>query len=283
VDDRPVNEHTEFPRHASLGPDLPKVCRLGLATRGGTDLRAEDAASAIEQGVNYLNWCGKPDGLSRAIAALGVAREKVVIAVQFQARDVQQAGREFERLLDQLNTTHIDILTLYYVESENTWRDLIAAGGVLEYLNRRKEEGLLRRIGLTTHQRKLAAQFAGTGLIDLLMIRYNAAHRGAEEDIFPVTRRLAMPVVTFTGLRWRALLEPTPGDPPGFKPPAAAECYRFCLAHPDVSVALQAPNNRAELNHNLKLLHDWRPPAPVELQALREHGDRVHRCAREFW
>lgn len=280
---RSVNEHTEFPRHAGLGPDLPKVCRLGLATRGGTDLRAEDAARAIERGVNYLNWCGKPDGLSRAIATLGAAREKVVIAVQFQARTPAQAAREFDRLLQQLQTSYIDILTLYYVESEDEWRKLAAAGGVLEFLNRRKEVGLLRRIGLTSHQRKLAAGLARTGLIELLMIRYNAAHRGAETDIFPVARRLAVPVVTFTGLRWRALLDRTPNDTPGFEPPTAAGCYRFCLAHPDVTVALHAPHNRAELDHNLQLLDDWRPPAPDELETIRAHGDRVHRYAREFW
>ena len=48
---------------AELAPNLPRVRRLGLATRGNTHLRPDDVAHAIDRGLNYLNWCGKPDGL----------------------------------------------------------------------------------------------------------------------------------------------------------------------------------------------------------------------------
>ena len=57
---------------------------------------------------------------------------------------------------------------------------------------------------------------ARSGLLDLLMIRYNAAHRGAETEIFPVTDSTSLPVVVYTCLRWGALLQSTPDDPPGF-------------------------------------------------------------------
>src|SRR5205085_1186588 len=82
-------------------------------------------------------------------------------------------------------------------------------------------------LGLTSHQRKLAAETARSGLLDLLMIRYNAAHRGAETDVFPVTDALGLPVVVYTCLRWGALMRSTPDDPPGFVPPRALAWYRF--------------------------------------------------------
>ena len=34
------------------------------------------------------------------------------------------------------------------------------------------------------------------------MIRYNAAHRGAEREVFPVTEALGLPVIAYTALRW---------------------------------------------------------------------------------
>jgi predicted aldo/keto reductase-like oxidoreductase len=92
-----------------------------------------------------------------------------------------------------------------------------------------------------------------------------------------------MPLVTFTGLRWGALIEPTPHDPKGFRPPLATECYRFCLSNPAVSVALMAPDNRGHLEENLRLLDDWRPSEPGETQDLLAYGDRVHQHASEFW
>jgi predicted aldo/keto reductase-like oxidoreductase len=277
-----------------LGANLPDVCRLGLATRGNTHLTAAGVEYAIERGLNYLNWCGKPDGMSEAIAQLGAQRKNVVVDVQFQARTAGKARRELARLLKELRTDYLDIATLYYVESEAEWQEIITEGGAWQALADAKQAGTLRMIGLTSHQRELAAGWAEQPMIgrsgaptqrylDMLMIRYNAAHRGAEEDIFPVTEKLGVPVVTFTGLRWRALLQSTPDDPAGFSPPSAADCYRFCISNPAVSVALTAPNDRADLEANLALLEDWRPLDAAAHEAIRSHGDRVRQHAGKFW
>jgi predicted aldo/keto reductase-like oxidoreductase len=270
-------------RSVVLSPDLPEVCRFGLATRGGSGLRAGDVEAALERGMNYWNWCGHADGMSRAASRLGARRAEVVIAAQLEARTLAEAESGLAELLNALTTDYLDIVTLYYVESQAEWETICGPAGAMEYLRKRKQEGVVRLIGLTSHQRKLAAQWAGTGLLDMLMIRYNAAHRGAETDIFPAAAEAGIPVVTFTGLRWRELLRPTPADPPGFNPSAAAQWYRFCLAHPSVAVALTAPGNRDELEENFDVLEDWQAPGDAQMRSLREHGDRVHRHAGEFW
>ena len=289
-------------RTIHLGPGFPPVCRLGLATRGNTHLRRAAVEHAIENGLRYLNWCGKPDGMSRAIAGLGRQRNDVVVAVQFKSRAADEAEQEFSWILDQLGTGYLDIATFYYVESEAEWGEITGPGGAWDVLAARKRSGALKMIGLTSHQRNLAAGWAetrrpssgaetGTDVnplneqcrLDMLMIRYNAAHRGAESDVFPITRKRSMPVVTFTGLRWSALLKATSDCPGGFEPPSAAECYRFCLANPDVAVALAAPGDRPELEHALSLLGDWRAPAQDSYEAMRAHGDRVRLHAGVFW
>jgi predicted aldo/keto reductase-like oxidoreductase len=262
---------------------MPPVCRLGLATRGGSRLHPKDVEFAIARGLNYLNWCGHEDGLCQTIAALGRERSKVVVAVQFESRGDVEAAREFDGVLAKLRTDYLDIATLYYVEGEEEWQSIISPGGCMKQLLAQKQAGRLRLIGLTSHQRGLAARWAETGLLDLLMIRYNAAHRGAEREIFPLTSRRKLPVVTFTGLRWGALLKSTAEDPPGFQPPLPRDCYRFCLANEHVSVALAAPADRRELEHDLTLLDDWRAPSQAELEAIRRHGDRVKRHADVFW
>ena len=266
-----------------LGPDMPAVCRLGLATRGGSLLTPKDVEFAIARGVNYLNWYGHEDGLCQAITTLARDRSKVVVAVQFQSRCARDGAQEFEDILARLRTDYLDIATLYYVESEEEWQRIISPGGAMKQLVAEKQAGRLRLIGLTSHQRRLAAGWAETGLLDLLMVRYNAAHRGAEREVFPWASRRKLPVVTFTGLRWGALLQATSEDPPGFQPPAPRDCYRFCLANEHVSVALAAPVARRELEQDLALLDDWRAPSEAELQAIRQHGNRVKRHADIFW
>lgn len=271
-----------YARTARLAPGLPEVCRLGLATRGTSKLRAEDVEVALERGINYLNWCGRPDGLSRAVAALGRARKDVVVAAQFRSRTARGAARELDRLLRELDTDYLDVVTCYYVETAEQWRRLLAPDGALSYLARQKEQGRVRLIGLTSHQRRPAASWAASGALDLLMIRYNAAHRGAEQEVFPLTNTRGMPVVSFTALRWGALLKRTPDDPPGFRPPSPADCYRFCLAQPAIAVVLAAPANRGQLEDDLGLLENWNSPSAAELDALQRHGDRVRRHAGPF-
>lgn len=268
-------------RFADL-PGLGRLCRLGLATRGNTSLDAQAVLEAIERGVNYLNWCGHPDGLMQAVGQLGPRRKEVCVAVQLSARRADEARRELDGMLGELGTDYIDVVTYYYVEHRWEWEEILAPGGAAEAMEAARREGMVRAIGLTSHQRPLAADTTKSGRLDLLMIRYNAAHRGAEHDVFPVTSERNMPVVAFTGLRWKALMQPTPADPPGYVVPSALQWYRFVLCQPAVSVALMAPDGTEELRENLRLFDDWRGLSEAEYVQLVEHGDRVRRHAGSF-
>jgi predicted aldo/keto reductase-like oxidoreductase len=271
-------------RSVELGFGMPPVCRLGLATRGNTHLQTEDVLLAWERGINYWNWCGSEDGMSRAVRELGPDRSKVAVAAQIEVDDWSEdtMERELDNRLEQLQTGWLDVVTLYYVESQAEWSTITADEGAINALQNAKADGRLRAIGLTTHQRHLAALWMKTGLLDLLMIRYNAAHRGAETEIFPIAAELDLSVVCFTGLRWGALLETTKDDPPEFEIPPAREWYRFVLSHPSVSVALMAPDDRRELMENLTLLDDWRALSPERREEMKQHGDRVRNTAGPF-
>ncbi len=264
------------------------VCRLGLAARGDSQLSADDVLAALERGVNFWNWPADSegprtrDGMSAAVASLGARRDAVVVCIQFAARTAREAARELRSVLATLGTDYVDVVTFYYVEHADQWRSLIAPGGVLEFCRAAKADGVIRRIGVTSHQRRLAAEMASSGLLDALMIRYNAAHRGAERDIFPVTKAHSIPVIAYTALRWGALLRSTPDDPSGFRVPPAPDWYRFVLDVPAVSVALAAPHDRRELDVDLHVL-DAAGPLPVDaFERLAAHGARVRRHAGSF-
>jgi predicted aldo/keto reductase-like oxidoreductase len=226
------------------------VCRLGLASYGRTALTPDDVLSAVDRGINFLNWQGLAEGASdgdaftTAISSLGTQRQSVAVCAQFGARNEADASTELRAAL---GTDYIDVLTLYYVERADEWDELTAPSGAIQYLRDAKRDGAVRRIGITSHQRTLAAQMAKSGLLDTLMIRYNAAHRGAERDVFPITQPLGLPVIAYTALRWGALLRTTPDDPAGFSVPRPPDWHRFVLQQPAIAVTLSAPQTPAEL------------------------------------
>jgi aryl-alcohol dehydrogenase-like predicted oxidoreductase len=264
------------------------VCRLGLASYGETAITPDDVLYAVGRGVNFLNWQGLAEGPSggdafcSAVASLGADRQAVVVCAQFGARNTVDAAEELKSVLGALGSDYIDVLTLYYVEESAEWEEITSPGGALPYLRDAKRDGVVRRVGVTSHQRPLAAKMAESGLIDVLMIRYNAAHRGAERDVFPVTMPREVPVIAYTALRWRALLRPTPDDPPGFVVPRAPDWYRFVLQHPAVAVTLAAPQTRAELDEDLQVLQTQGPLGDEQYAILAEHGQRVRRHGGGF-
>jgi aryl-alcohol dehydrogenase-like predicted oxidoreductase len=269
------------------GFGLP-VCRLGLASYGQTALTPDDVFSAIDRGINFLNWQGLAEGPSEgdtytaAVSSLGSRRRSVIVCVQFGARNEADARAELRSALAALGTDYIDVLTLYYVERADEWAEITAPGGALPYLLDAKRDGIIRRIGITSHQRTLAAKMAQSGFLDTIMIRYNAAHRGAERDVFPVTEPLGMPVIAYTALRWGALLRSTADDPSGFSVPRPPYWYRFVLQRPAVAVTVAAPQTRAELDEDLRVLEAEGPLTNEEFAALAGHGERVRRHAGRF-
>jgi len=263
-------------------PGVGRVCRLGLATRGNTSLDPEDVEHAVDCGINYLNWCRHADGLQEWIRQSGRRREDVRVAVQFFARTASGARDELAECLKQLGTDYLDVLTYYYVESDAEWAQIISVGGAAEVIDAARRDGVVRSIGLTSHQRGLAAGCVSSGRLDSLMIRYNAAHRGAERDVFPVTEVENRPVVAFTCLRWGGLIRATPDDPPEFSVPSAANCYRWVLCQPAVTVALAAPDGRRELDEVLTVISPWQAMSLADHTAISDHGDRVYRQGESF-
>jgi aryl-alcohol dehydrogenase-like predicted oxidoreductase len=152
---------------------------------------------------------------------------------------------------------------------------------VRDELQALREDERVRAISISTHDRVLAGDLAGRGELDALMVRYNAAHRGAEQEIFPYVGKHDTGVVNFTATRWRYLLRRPRGWPKGGRVPTAGMCYRFVLSNPHVDVCMTAPTNLKQLEENLAAIRQG-PLPEEEMEFMREFGDAVHASAKWF-
>jgi len=115
----------------------------------------------------------------------------------------------------------------------------------------------------------------------VLMIRYNAAHRGAEQDIFPYLHLHDPGVVSYTATRWSYLLRRPRGWPKDGRIPTAGMCYRFVLSNPNVHVCMMAPSNPKQFEENLRQIRQG-PLSEEELAFMRQFGDVVHHTKKWF-
>jgi aryl-alcohol dehydrogenase-like predicted oxidoreductase len=252
---------------------LPKidkeVFRLGLAGNYGIDEAGIEWALG-ETEINYLFWTPR---MGRATApvrrALARDRERFVVATGPTVA-IRGAGlrRFVERALSVLGTDYLDILQMHWLGVLSRWAD-----GTVDEMVRLREEGKVRALGVSIHNRRRAGALAADSPLDVLMVRYNAAHPGAEDDIFPHIDPQRHSVVAYTATRWRKLLK----RPRGWEGevPTAGDCYRFCLTEPKVSVVLTGPKNRAMLEANLEAVRRG-PMSGDELDWMREFGRVVH-------
>jgi aryl-alcohol dehydrogenase-like predicted oxidoreductase len=167
-----------------------------------------------------------------------------------------------------LGTDHADVLLLGYHDKRPPQR-------LIDRAVRMKEQGLVRFLGVTSHNRKLFPELAKEGIFDVFHVRYNAAHRGAEQEVFPAIDPKTGPgLVSFTATRWGKLLDPKK-MPPGYAPPTAADCYRFVLSHASVDVCMAGARNLDQMRHALNVLEQG-PMTQHELERMRRLGDYAH-------
>ncbi len=258
--------------HVVLGRSGLKVSRLGIASGYGISGKPMEKAFH-EQGINYFYWSSpRKSKFGDTLKNIASAdREKAVIVFQTYDHLGMMMARYHEKGLSQLNIDYADALML-------GWFNKPPKGRVVESALKLKEQGKVKYIAMSGHNRKTFSEMAQNpdSPVDIYMIRYNAVHKGAENDIFPNLPEKDCPGITiYTATCWRQLLKEGK-MPAGEKPLSAAECYRFVLSDPHVHLCMTGPKNEQELEQALTVLDS--PPLTVEeMTRIRKIGKHIHK------
>lgn len=254
-----------------LGATGLRVSRLGLACNYGIDAAVVERAHH-EHGVTYFFAPSRAragvEGVRRLVEA--GCRDRIVVASGANVPFGWSVRREWEGAARALGVERIDVFHLFWVQAHwyvtgNTWREM----------RKLKEEGKVGALAISCHDRPLAARLVRELELDVLMLRYNAAHRGAEKEVLGGLGAARPGVVAYTATRWGRLLQPA-GE---LGPMTAPECYRFALSHPAVDVVLCGPKTAEELAEDCAAVGAGPLPA-ARLDEVRAFGDAVRATAR---
>ena len=141
--------------------------------------------AALENGINIIDLFMPGDEIRQNIGkALGGKRENVIIQGHIgstdlreqydMSRDLSECKKYFEKLLHNIGTDYIDVGMLFFMDSDDDF-EKIRSNGIIDYALELKEKGIIRAIGTSSHNPRVARKVLETGIVDLLMFSLNPA------------------------------------------------------------------------------------------------------------
>ncbi len=261
-------------KQGTLGRTGTTVGRIGLACGYGADQRCVEMG--FDRGVNYFYWgTFRRDSFGEGLRALRSQRDKFVLVIQSYTRVAGLLGWSLERALQTLKMDYTDVLLL------GMWNKDVPSS-IWERALRLRDRGLVKHLAISTHNRPHGLELAQSKDVDILHVRYNAIHRGADREIFP---KLPPPslrpgIVSFTATSWGELLS-SRKVPAGEKVPTATDAYRFVLSNPSIDVCLTGPKSAEQFRQALDAL-DKGPMSADEIAWMRRIGDAKYVKAGAF-
>lgn len=140
---------------------------------------------ANTQGINIID-CWMPDPKSRDIIGKAMLGNRKNWYVQghlgstwqngqyVRTRDMQFVKPAFEDLLARLQTDYVDFGMIHFVDTVADW-EYLQTSDFLAYVRELKEKGVIRHIGMSSHNPETAKLAAKSGLIEMLLFSVNPA------------------------------------------------------------------------------------------------------------
>ena len=246
---------------------------LGLAVYPGQS--AECVRVAHSGGVNFFFFYSLSHSplVEALLPLVRQRRDDLIVSTGSGSRTPKGLERTRRTICRRLGVDTLDIFFAEYISPADDLAKVFDPGGVLDVLCAWRREGAIRYVGVSAHNRDLALRLVTDGRIDVLMHRFNMAHRGAADSVLPAAVAHGIPVVAFTATRWQTLLK---GHPEWMGPvPSAPDCYRYCLTAPAVQVVLSAPKTSAQARENLTILGEETLGRDT-VSTWESYGDLVH-------
>ncbi|MGI6012871.1 MAG: aldo/keto reductase [Oscillospiraceae bacterium] len=185
--------------YRELGTTGLLISEIGMGCEGFVEKSYEEVRAFVDKmengGVNSMDlYSPDPELRTNLGRALRGRRDRFVLQAHLCAvwkngqyertREIAEVKAGIEDLLQRLQTDHIEIGMIHYVDSLEDW-ETIQKGEVMQYAQELKRSGVIGCIGLSSHNPEAAMAAVASGLIDVLMFSVNPCYDllPASEDV----------------------------------------------------------------------------------------------------
>ncbi len=186
-------------KYRQLGKTGLHLSEIGLGAEWLERHTREEVAAVVrtceEQGINVLDcWMAEPNVRENLGLAIAGHREDWILQGHIgstqqngqyvRTRDMSVVPAAFEDFLARFRTDYVDIGVINYVDEPKDL-DVILNSDFIKYVRRLKADGVIRAVGMSTHNPLIGLAAVESGEVDMLMFSLNPAFdmRPPNEDI----------------------------------------------------------------------------------------------------
>ncbi len=237
----------------------------------GTSIDMEEAEKeilhAIEQGINYFDTAYIYPGSEEALGTIldkNKCRDKVKIATKlphYLIKKEEDITKYFEIMCKRLKTEYIDYFLMHMLPDVKVWERLISLG-ILEWIDKMKAEGRIRKIGFSYHGNTQAFQELLEAYDwEFCQIQYNYMDEFSQAGRAGLQKAAAkgIPVIIMEPLRGGRLVNDLPKaaiklfEENKYKRSPAEWAFRWLWDQPEVTVVLSGMNSMEMLDENIRI------------------------------
>lgn len=252
-----------------------KISEIGMGTAYIVEAEKKESVRTVrhayESGINYFDLAAG-DGTAFGIfgEALTDVRGEVMYQIHFGADysnvtygwtlNLDKVKRSVDRQLHDLKTDYIDYGFVHCMDEAKDW-EKYKKNGVLDYLLRMKEQGVVKHIGASSHTPSVIQELLDTDLIDMLMFSVNPAYDyhhgdyafgGVDErtEVYKRCEKLGVGISVMKPFSGGQLLSDQ--SSPFGRALTQYQCIRYALDKPGVLTVLPGAQSTHEIDTLLK-------------------------------
>ena len=261
----------------SLGKTGAQVSVLGVGGHHLGQASSEDEAErivhgALDAGLNFFDNCweyhnGKSEvWLGRALSG---KRDKafVMTKVCTHGRDGEFALQMLEQSLRRLRTDHLDLWQVHGVAFDNDPQRAFRKGGVMEAMDKAKQQGKARFVGFTGHRDpsihlKMLSYGYPFDTVQMPLNCFDATFRSFERQVLPELVKRGIACLGMKPLTGK-------GAPIKANVVTPDEMLRYAMSLQGVAVTITGMESMDRLTQNLGIARGFKPLDAKAMQAIR--------------
>ena len=205
-------------------------------------------------------------------------RKEVFLSTKVTVREPSEAMKQIELSLKRLNTDKLDMLKIHDVQSLEDVNQMSQKGGLIDILQKMKDEKVTRFIGFSGHGNSEALkEMTSRGSFDSMLIAMNhwdpKPNFKRQEDAIPEGKKRKMGVLLMKAIRPKETI-------PGLKAP---DLVRYALSLENADAVAVGMDSIDVVKSNIEILRNFKKLSQARMKELAFQLEPFYRHENLLW